>query len=345
MAVELLALSKFKLQLLALIAQTRGVREGERAVREELQLSIQRREQIEAEYTKRLQDLPARIVSLEESHCRLDSKIKYLETEKNLLEKKETELKEIINGLLASREALLDNYNDSTYQLKRSIQKRDKKLVILTEKMDAQFQLFDSIEKEAAAVKQAVNTVEDIVNGKEQEVSRLKRKVDQITTLGKDFVERILYLEKKLSNHQLELRRKDADIINLNEKLEAEKLSRKFQPQIEELQTTLLVKDELIQRLTMEKQKLHLQLGKMEVVLRKIQDPVLKLISQDQEMLLPALGSQETRDMINTDKHISCGSPGTASKDIPMIDNPYKDPDASSVHHHVGMNSTTDAGD
>ncbi|KAG6502530.1 hypothetical protein ZIOFF_034814 [Zingiber officinale] len=74
----------------------------------------------------------------------------------------------------------------------------------------------------------------------------------------------------------------------------------------------------------MEKQKLHLQLGKMEVVLRKIQDPALKLISQDQEMLLPALGSQETRDMINTDKHITCGSPGTASKDIPMIDNPYK---------------------
>ncbi|XP_042392469.1 forkhead-associated domain-containing protein 1-like isoform X3 [Zingiber officinale] len=308
MAVELLALSKFKLQLLALIAQTRCVREGERAVREELQLSIQRREQIEAECTKRLQDLQARIVSLEESHCRLDSK-------------------------------------DSTYQLKRSIQKRDKKLVILTEKMDAQFQLFDSIEKEAAAVKQAVHTVEDIVNGKEQEVSRLKRKVDQITTLGKDFVERILYLEKKLSNHQLELRRKDADIINLNEKLEAEKLSRKFHSQIEELQTTLLVKDELIQRLTMEKQKLHLQLGKMEVVLRKIQDPALKLISQDQEMLLPALGSQETRDMINTDKHITCGSPGTASKDIPMIDNPYKDTDAASVHHHVGMNSTTDAGD
>lgn len=58
---------------------------------------------------------------------------------------------------------------DSTYQLKRSIQERDKKLVILTEKMDAQFQLFDSIGKEAAAVKQSVNTVEDIVNGKEQE--------------------------------------------------------------------------------------------------------------------------------------------------------------------------------
>lgn len=62
---------------------------------------------------------------------------------------------------------------DSTYQLKQSVQKRDKKLVILTEKMNAQFQLFDSIEKEAAAVKQAVNTIEDIVNGKEQEGSFL----------------------------------------------------------------------------------------------------------------------------------------------------------------------------
>lgn len=41
--------------------------------------------------------------------------IKYLETEKNLLEKKETELKEIINGLLASREALLNNYNVSSF--------------------------------------------------------------------------------------------------------------------------------------------------------------------------------------------------------------------------------------
>lgn len=91
----------------------------------------------------------------------------------------------------------------------------------------------------------------------------------------------------------------------------------------------------------------------MEVVLRKIRDPVLKLISQvghmslpryysvnqfyfifillrsvvvrvvilnfqlrflllfafqDQEMLLPALGSQETCDMINTDKQIDTSS-------------------------------------
>lgn len=58
---------------------------------------------------------------------------------------------------------------DSTYQLKQSIQKRDRKLVLLTEKIHTQIQLFDSMEKEAAAIKQVVNTVEDTVNGKEQE--------------------------------------------------------------------------------------------------------------------------------------------------------------------------------
>lgn len=42
-------------------------------------------------------------------------------------------------------------------------------IVILTEKLGAQIQLFDSIEQEATAIKRVVNTVEDILNGKEQE--------------------------------------------------------------------------------------------------------------------------------------------------------------------------------
>lgn len=58
---------------------------------------------------------------------------------------------------------------DSTYQLKQSIQKRDRKLVLLTEKIHTQIQLFDSMEKEVAAIKQVVNAVEVTVNGKEQE--------------------------------------------------------------------------------------------------------------------------------------------------------------------------------
>ncbi|RRT61526.1 hypothetical protein BHE74_00017905 [Ensete ventricosum] len=75
MAMELLGLSKFKLQLLALIAEARDIRGRERCAREELQLSIQRREQIEAEYTKKLQELQAEIASHEESQRRLEDKV------------------------------------------------------------------------------------------------------------------------------------------------------------------------------------------------------------------------------------------------------------------------------
>ncbi|CAL9188555.1 unnamed protein product [Musa hybrid cultivar] len=76
MAMELLGLSKFKLQLLALIAEARDIRGRERSAREELQLSIQRREQIEAEYTRKLQELQAEIASHEESQRRLEDKTK-----------------------------------------------------------------------------------------------------------------------------------------------------------------------------------------------------------------------------------------------------------------------------
>ncbi|RWW08381.1 hypothetical protein BHE74_00017903 [Ensete ventricosum] len=142
---------------------------------------------------------------------------------------------------------------DSTYQLKQSIQKRDRKLLLLTEKIHTQIQLFDSMEKEAAAIKQVVNTVEDTLNGKEQE-GLLKRKVDQISTLEKDF-------------------------------------------------KTLLVKDEVIQRLTIEKQTLYLHLGNMEVMARKIQDTLFNVNTEDHKLLSSFLGSQEMSEMISTAKN------------------------------------------
>ncbi|KAJ8478269.1 hypothetical protein OPV22_021996 [Ensete ventricosum] len=227
--------------------------------------------------------------------------IKYIDTERDLLKKKEKELKETINSLLQLREAFLNHYEDSTYQLKQSIQKRDRKLLLLTEKIHTQIQLFDSMEKEAAAIKQVVNTVEDTLNGKEQEVARLKRKVDQISTLEKDFLEKILHLERKLSSYQLELRRRDATINELEEKLEAAKFTNNFQPQIEE--KTLLVKDEVIQRLTIEKQTLYLHLGNMEVMARKIQDTLFNVNTEDHKLLSSFLGSQEMSEMISTAKN------------------------------------------
>ncbi|WOL06777.1 cingulin-like protein 1 isoform X2 [Canna indica] len=354
MAVELLSLSKFKLKLLSLIAEVRDIRERERGTQEELQLCFQRREEIEAEYTKKLQILQLQIASQEESQHMLESKIKYLETEKELLDKKDKELKETINCLLQSRENFQQHYEESTYQLKQSIQNRDRKFAILTEKLDTQIQLFDSIEKEAVEVKQVVNTIEDIVNGKEQEVTRLKRKVDQISTLENEFVEKILHLEKKHKNYEDELQRRHGRIIELEEKLEAEKISRTLQPQIEELQRTLMVKDEFIQRLTMEKQLLHLRLGKMEVMLRKLQEIALSINSQDLKLLTSIQESQEIHDMNSTYNHVDpsppklCGSPqGAANLDIPVVDssknsNVDNGSDASLIHQVDVKNSITD---
>lgn len=57
---------------------------------------------------------------------------------------------------------------DSTCEMKRSIETRDRKLAILSQKINAHILLFDSIEKEASSVKQVVNNVQRLVSEKEE---------------------------------------------------------------------------------------------------------------------------------------------------------------------------------
>lgn len=57
---------------------------------------------------------------------------------------------------------------DSTCEMKRSIETRDRKLSILSQKINAHILLFDSIEKEASSVKQVVNNVQRLVSEKEE---------------------------------------------------------------------------------------------------------------------------------------------------------------------------------
>ena len=56
---------------------------------------------------------------------------------------------------------------NSTHTLRCAIAARDKKLAVLSEKIHAHLLLFDSIEKETAAVKQVLDRVQDLVNEKE----------------------------------------------------------------------------------------------------------------------------------------------------------------------------------
>jgi hypothetical protein len=52
--------------------------------------------------------------------------------------------------------------------MKRSIETRDRKLTVLSEKIKSHLLLFDSIVKEAFSIKQVVNDVQCLVSEKEE---------------------------------------------------------------------------------------------------------------------------------------------------------------------------------
>lgn len=57
---------------------------------------------------------------------------------------------------------------ESTCDMKRAIETRDRKLTVLHEKINSHLKLFDSIEKEAFSIKQVVDNVECVVSEKEE---------------------------------------------------------------------------------------------------------------------------------------------------------------------------------
>ncbi|KAL5976708.1 hypothetical protein ACLOJK_021041 [Asimina triloba] len=136
--------------------------------REDLRRLIQNHRQTELEFERKIQGLQSELASSEELQRKLESKVKYLEIENTLLEKKQEELKETIDNLLRSRESFLTRYEESTCEMKHSIETRDKRLALLSEKLHAHLLLFSSIEKEAVTVKQIVDDVQHLVSEKEQ---------------------------------------------------------------------------------------------------------------------------------------------------------------------------------
>ncbi|KAK0573263.1 hypothetical protein LWI29_005262 [Acer saccharum] len=89
-------------------------------------------------------------------------KVSYLQNDNALLENKQKELKETIHRLLQARENFINAYEESTCDMKRSIETRDRKLTVLSQKINSHLTLFDSIEKEAFSIKQVVDNVERI---------------------------------------------------------------------------------------------------------------------------------------------------------------------------------------
>ncbi|KAH0991533.1 hypothetical protein GBA52_003016 [Prunus armeniaca] len=159
---ELLKLSKFKLQLRTLITEVRELREKERSATEQLRLLIQKQKQTEEEYGRRLQESQAELASSNELRQKLEREVRYLQNDNSMLENKQKELKGTIQSLLQSRDTFVNAYEESTCEMKRSIQCRDRKLSVLSEKIKYHLLLFDSIEKEATSVKKVVDNVQRI---------------------------------------------------------------------------------------------------------------------------------------------------------------------------------------
>ncbi|KAL2904264.1 Tyrosine-protein phosphatase non-receptor type 23 [Bienertia sinuspersici] len=165
---ELLKLSRLKQQLRALFTDVKEFRERERSTTEQLHFSIQKQKQSEVQFEKKLKELESELASLTESRQKLERKVSYLQNDNSLLEIKQKELNATVQSLLQSREQFVNAYQESTYDMKRSIEARDRKLKIFSEKLKSHFLLFDSIEKEALSVKQVVDNVRHVVNEKEE---------------------------------------------------------------------------------------------------------------------------------------------------------------------------------
>ncbi|XP_019053361.1 PREDICTED: coiled-coil domain-containing protein 136 isoform X2 [Nelumbo nucifera] len=287
---ELLTLSKFKLQLRALVTEVRDLREREHQSTEQLQLVIQRSEE---EFSRKLQELQAELDSSIELQQKLERKIRCLQDDNALLENKQRDLKGTIDSLLQSRESFVSIYEDSTCEMRRSIELKERKLSVLSEKLCAHFLLFESIEKEAASVRQLVDNVHQLVSEKEDVVAGLKMKLEQVSALDKEFIDKICFLENRLKNVQDELQRKDMVIIELERQLEAAKTSITCQPQIGELQKTLSIKEDIIENLLAEKKALYFEVRNMEMILQKIQDAVTCINAEDKKVFCSVLEDQE----------------------------------------------------
>ncbi|KAJ6725598.1 hypothetical protein OIU79_003877 [Salix purpurea] len=195
---ELLKLSKFKLQLQALATEVGGLREREQSATEQCRILIQKQKQTDEEYRRQLQEFQSELASSNELRQKLQRKVSYLQNDNALLEDKNKDLKGTIQSLLQSKESFVNSYQELTCEMKRSIESGDRKLIVLSEKINSHLE-------------------------KEEVVAGLRSKMDKVSAFENVFFERIRNLENRLKGDEDEFRRKDRIISELEEQLEVAK--------------------------------------------------------------------------------------------------------------------------
>ncbi|KAL0794589.1 hypothetical protein Bca101_065966 [Brassica carinata] len=296
---ELLKLSKFKLQLQSMIGEVRDLRERERSVTDHMNLINQKQKQTEEEYSRKVHELQSELASSRETQEALERKVSYLQNDYSLLENKQNELKNTIQNLLQSRESFLNAYQESFSEMKCSVDARDRKIGILHQKITSHLALFDSIEKEASAIKNVIHEVQGLVDQKEDVVAGLKEKLDHVSTYEKVFIEKINTLGEKIDYQETELQSKENRISELCSQLEEAKLKNEYQLQIEEFQKTLKVKDLVVENLISEKEALHSEVRSLEMILLRIQESVTHMTEEDRRVFTSILTFEQGADERN----------------------------------------------
>ncbi|CAN6878024.1 unnamed protein product [Brassica oleracea] len=317
---ELLKLSKFKLQLQSMIGEVRDLRERERSVTDHLNLINQKQKHTEEESSRKVHELESEIASSRESQEALERKVSYLQNDYSLLENKQNELKNTIQNLLQSRESFLNAYQESFSEMRCSVEARDRKIAILHQKITSHLALFDSIEKEASAIKNVIQEVQGLVDQKEDvgmwiPLAGLKGKMDHVSTYEKVFIEKIRTLEEKIEYLEAELQSKDNRISELCAQLEEAKMKNEYQLQIEEIsmiefkfftarelpyfQKTLKVKDLVVENLISEKEALHSEVRSLEMILLRIQESVTLMTEEDRRVFTSILTYEQGADERN----------------------------------------------
>ncbi|KAK7367978.1 hypothetical protein VNO80_09999 [Phaseolus coccineus] len=296
---ELLKLSKLKLQLQALVAEVRDLRDRERSATEQHHLLFQKLKQNEEECGRKIQELQGELASVREERQKLERKVNYIENDNVLLENKQKELKGTLNNLLQSRESFVHAYEESTSKMKLSNEAKDRMLSVLSEKISSCLALFDSIAKEVFCIKQVLDKVQNIVNDREEVVTNLKNKMDWVSAFEKTFVENISDLRNKVENNEAELRRKDRIISELEAKLDVAKVGNHNQAQMEDIsislhiQKTLSAKDTEIQNLVSDKEVLHYEVGSLRLILQRIEGTITNMNEEDKRLFSSILQQKE----------------------------------------------------
>ncbi|KAI3779264.1 hypothetical protein L2E82_08902 [Cichorium intybus] len=115
---EMIKLSKFKLQLQTLIMENHGgeliddFQEKERASSDQIHNYVQKQKQSDEEFSRKITELEAELASSNEHRQKLERKVQFLEDENYLLESKHKELKETISSILQAKEGFVKAYQD-----------------------------------------------------------------------------------------------------------------------------------------------------------------------------------------------------------------------------------------